>query len=58
MLPPKPVEERQRSLTACVCVCVCVWVVALNEEQEQFLRELVGPVGKFFEVWSVVVCWR
>ncbi|XP_034712218.1 very long-chain specific acyl-CoA dehydrogenase, mitochondrial [Etheostoma cragini] len=22
---------------------------ALNEEQEQFLRELVGPVGKFFE---------
>lgn len=23
---------------------------ALNDEQEQFLRELVGPVGKFFEV--------
>lgn len=22
----------------------------MNEEQEQFLRELVGPVGKFFEV--------
>lgn len=22
----------------------------MNDEQEQFLRELVGPVGKFFEV--------
>lgn len=22
----------------------------MNEEQEQFLRELVGPVAKFFEV--------
>lgn len=24
----------------------------MNDEQEQFLRELVGPVGKFFEVIS------
>lgn len=24
----------------------------MNEEQEQFLRELVGPVSKFFEVIS------
>lgn len=29
-----------------------VCAIALNEEQEQFLRELVGPVGKFFEVIS------
>lgn len=25
----------------------------MNEEQEQFLRELVGPVGKFFEVTAM-----
>lgn len=25
-------------------------LTAMNDEQEQFLRELVGPVGKFFEV--------
>lgn len=35
---------------------MCVCGVALNEEQEQFLRELVGPVGKFFEVTSVLIC--
>lgn len=29
--------------------------IALNDEQEQFLRELVGPVGKFFEViWNLL----
>lgn len=27
-----------------------VSAAALNDEQEQFLRELVGPVSKFFEV--------
>lgn len=47
---PKTADGRACSLTACVCVA------ALNEEQEQFLRELVGPVGKFFEVPSVLVC--
>uniref|UniRef100_A0A8C5GBH1 Very long-chain specific acyl-CoA dehydrogenase, mitochondrial n=1 Tax=Gouania willdenowi TaxID=441366 RepID=A0A8C5GBH1_GOUWI len=31
------------------CVTAAVCVVALNEEQEQFLRELVGPVSKFFD---------
>lgn len=53
MLPPfwpKTVNQRECSPVTCVCV------VVLNEEQEQFLRELVGPVGKFFEVPSVLVC--
>lgn len=43
------VDQRWRCLIKCVCGS------ALNEEQEQFLRELVGPVGKFFEVTSVLI---
>ena len=29
----------------------------LDEEQEQFLRELVGPVSKFFEVNTKFWIW-
>lgn len=28
-------------------------VIVLNEEQSEFLRELVGPCSKFFEVSSI-----
>lgn len=37
------------SLKGCNVITL-IFAVVLNEEQEQFLRELVGPVGKFFEV--------
>ena len=34
----------------CISDISLVCAVVLNEEQDQFLRELVGPVSKFFEV--------